>query len=292
TALGASACTVTTASIPLAPPGVQVRPAVARGYAAFETRLAPWGTWAPDYEHGVHWCPSQEAVGGPGAEFQPYLSRGHWESADAPIGRAPAGSPVWRSEDRDTWGEITTHHGWWIRVPGRRESPWCWVPGMEETPAQVAWREGDGFVGWAPDAPDWVVVDDVDYEDWYDWAFTLLGTLLDRNPDQNSLSGEARDQARRSTSQGHPREGSARRQKVGPSGNSVHAARAVLDSYVIKHPDAIAAAASRVSAGSGGGHSGSKSKSSSAKAVEAKEKEGVSLTAGATMAPPMPPAMA
>jgi hypothetical protein len=294
TALAASACTVTTITVPLAPPGVAVRREVAQGYAAYEAALAPFGTWAPDFRYGVHWCPSQEAIGGPDASFQPYLSRGHWEASVAPIGRAPAGSPVWWSEDRDTWGEITTHHGWWVRTHRPGASPWCWVPGVEETPARVAWREGDGFVGWAPEDPDDVMaLDEVEYEDWYDWTFTLIATLLDGRPDQNTLSGEAREQARRATAPGRAADGSIPHRKVGPSGSSVAAARGALTDYVAKHPDAIAAAAARQGA-TGPAVSSAKSSGTGAKhkdlkdATDAKDKEGLSVTVGVT---PLPPAM-
>jgi hypothetical protein len=301
TALATSACTVTTVSVPMAPPGVTVRPEIAQGFAAYQAALAPFGTWGPDYRYGVHWCPSQEAIGGPGASFHPYLSRGHWETSGTPIGQAPAGSPVWQSEDRDTWGEITTHHGWWVHSPSPQSSTWCWVPGTEETPARVAWREGDGFVGWAPEDPDDVIVlDEGEYESWYDWTFTLIATVLDDALDRNTLSGDAQEHARRATAPGRASDGSFPRRKVGPSGSSVAAARGALANYAVKHPEAIAAAAARYSAAehpasatstktvSASASTGTKVK----EAKDTKEKDGLSVTVG-VLPPPlgMPPAM-
>jgi hypothetical protein len=285
-ALCTPACTASVRTVPLAPAGVRVRPAIARGFAAFETRLATYGRWAPDLDYGVHWCPSADAVGG-SASFRPYVTRGHWEVSDAPIGKAPAGSPVWESDDSDTWGEITTHHGWWIHVSPTRGGPWCWVPGIDETPASVVWREGDGFVGWAPEPPDWSAVsDEVDYEDVVDWAFTLLGTLLQDRPDQNTLSGDAEKQARSATAPERAKDGSFAKRQVGPTGKSIQEARSVLNAYVLRHPDVIAAAMTKPGA-KNEKHESTSSKESS-KSSSSKKKDDASLTVGYA---PMPYAM-
>jgi hypothetical protein len=283
-AIAASACTVTgyNAVVPFALPGVRVRPEVARGYAAYGATLAAWGTWYPHADHGAVWCPGPGATGELGAPFQPYVSGGRWAFSDDPSAGAPAGSPTWKSELPGTWSEITSHHGWWVRVASDGPSPWCWVPGAEETPARVTWRLGDGFVGWAPDPPFWIVCDDVDSEDMLDWAFTLLGTLLERDPGQNLLSGDAKDRARTATTPVASADGSFKRNRVGPSGESVSAARKLLAEYVVAHPDAITAT-SAGSKKSGSGGAGSKG-SSSAKSRVSSEKPGE--------APPLPDAMA
>ena len=291
-ALAASACSVSVPRLALAPPGVRVRPEVAAGYAAYEAPLSAWGTWGPDREYGVHWCPSRAATGGPDVPFQPYLSRGHWDVAGAPGDGSEGGQPVWRSEDPDTWGEITTHHGWWIRPAGHPTS-WCWIPGTEETPGHVAWREGDGFVGWAPEPPDDVeAVDEADYDDSFDWVYTLLGTLTSDHTDQDTLTGSARDRAQAATTPVRKPNGSLQRQTVAPSGTRIAAAHQALGQYAALHPDAIAASAAlhpALAAGpssSGGGTKSSKS-SSKPKESESSEKEGV--TAGVAPAPAMPP---
>jgi len=283
-ALLAPACTVvaTTPVIPIAPPGVHVRAEVARGYAAYAAPLTAWGAWIPDRTNGVLWCPGPAATGG--EPFQPYLSHGHWDVSDTPIGGAPAGSPVWRGERSDTWSEITSHHGWWVRVADEGPTPWCWVPGAEETAARVLWREGDGFIGWAPEPPDWVVYDDADGEDLLDWTFTLLGTLLDGLPEQNQLTGPARDQARAATASSRSPGSPLQRKHVGPSSTSISAAHKTLADYVVAHPDAIAALSTAVSGGSkteSKGSSGSKKQASDEKS---KTSEAV--------APMMPSAMA
>jgi hypothetical protein len=285
-ALAASACTVSVPRVALAPPGVHVRPQVAAGYATYEAQLSPWGTWSPDRAYGVRWCPSQEATGGSDVHFQPYLSRGHWDVGDG----AEGGRPVWRSEDSDTWGEITTHHGWWVRPDGHPDT-WCWIPGAEETSGHVAWREGDGFVGWAPEPPDAEeAVDDADYDDMYDWVYSLLGTLTSGHTDQNTLTGAARDRAQAATAPARKANGSVQRQGLGPSGNSIAAARQALGQYAAQHPDALAASAAlhpSLAAGAIRGSGGSKSSKSSSKAKESSEKESVTVTAGVA-APAMP----
>jgi hypothetical protein len=290
-ALAASACTVSVPRVALAPPGVRVRPQVAAGYAAYEAQLSAWGTWSPDRTYGVRWCPSQEATGGPDVHFQPYLSRGHWDVGDG----AEGGRPVWRSEDLDTWGEITTHHGWWVRPDGH-PSTWCWIPGAAETDGHVAWREGDGFVGWAPEPPDAeAAVDDADYDDMFDWVYTLLGTLTSDHTDQNTLTGAARDRAQAATAPARKANGAVQRQLVGPSGNSIAAAHQALGQYAAQHPDALAASAAlhpALATGPSSGSGGSKSSKSSSKAKEGSEKESVTATAGAAAAPSMPPAYA
>ena len=280
----APACTIAAyaPAVPIAPPGVHVRAEVARGYAAYAAPLAAWGTWLPDSIHGVLWCPGPAATGG--EPFQPYLNRGHWDVSSAPIGGMPAGSPTWRSEASDTWSEITSHHGWWVRVADDGPSPWCWVPGAEETAARVLWREGDGFVGWAPEPPLWVACDEEDYDDSLDWTFTLLGTLLDGSPDQNQLTGPARDAARSATAPARSPGGSLPRNHVGPSGTSVTAARKILADYIIVHPNAIAATSTSPGAGGKSGSKGS-SGSSGTKRQASDEK------AKATEAPMLPSAM-
>jgi hypothetical protein len=170
------------------------------------------------------------------------------------------------------------------------------VPGVEETPARVVWREGDGFVGWAPEPPDWLSVsdDDVDYEDGLDWVFTLLGTLVGDRPDQNALSGDAEKKARSATAPARARDGSFTRKQVGPTASSIHAARAALTEYVLRHPDAIAAAL-KTSGGKadtkgseGSKKSSSSSSSSSSSNSSSKSKADASFTVGVA---PMPFAM-
>lgn len=277
-ALLVSACNIVSVVpvVPIAPRGVPVRPEVAYGYEAYADTLSAWGTWEPDGEHGVRWCPRADVIE-PG--FTPYTSRGHWALSEAPIGQAQAGSPAWVSEDSDTWGAITTRHGWWVQ---RRQ--WCWIPGVEETPGRVVWRWGDGFVGWAPEAPCWVALDDVEYEA-LDWVFTLLGTLLEHNVDQNKLDGEARQTARQATAPARaPGGGPIKGQRKGPPAKSIGDARHALDRYAATHAVTLQqaahlAAAQKGSSGSSGSSDSSGSKSSSSSKQQKKSDAG--FTAGA-----------
>ena len=299
-----SGCAVVAADLPFVPmaaPGVRLRADVARGYAEYFAALAPYGTWGPDAEHGVRWCPRSDTLGDAG-DFQPYASRGHWDAAEAPVGHAPAGSPVWTSEDSDTWGTVTTRHGWWVHVePSYGPRRWCWVPGAEETPGRVVWRTGDGFVGWAPEAPAWAAYDAVDYDS-LDWVFSLIGTLLDDTLNGNLLTGDARETARHATDRAPMTAGpTARRQAVGPSAAKVGAARKALSEYAALHQVTFAEAVARVpasgssgsarSGGSGGSSKSSKSSASDASDASAKKTSAPRVTASmyadAMMADPM-----
>jgi hypothetical protein len=154
---------------------------------------------------------------------------------------------------------------------------------MEETPARVAWREGDGFVGWAPEPPFWIVADEADYDDSLDWVFSLVGVLLDGPCDGNLLTGDAREQARSATAPEVSKNGAVARHQPAPTGDGIRTARQGLADFVTKHPDAIAANTPKSSSRSSrSNESGSKSSSS------AKKKDGVTLTAEAV---PLPSAM-
>jgi hypothetical protein len=296
--LCASGCVVVVpraAIVPMAAPGVRLRADVSRGYAAYSGALAPYGAWEPDAEHGVRWCPRSDGVG-PGGSFQPYVSRGRWGAAEAPVGRAPAGSPVWMSEDSDTWGGVTTRHGWWVHVEpldGGRE--WCWIPGAQETAGRVVWRTGDGFVGWAPEAPTADADDDAEYDN-LDWVYSLLGTLMDDGTDGNLLTGEARETARNATA---PGAGGAQRHAAAPSAAKVGDARKALSTYADLHkvtfaeavarlPVSVASSSGKASGSSGSSGSGKSSKSdASARTTSTTPKATAAVYYDAMMADPM-----
>ena len=115
----------------------------------------------------------------------------------------PDGSPYWVSGGGAvaSWEALTHHHGWWVKQPPPAATPWGWIPGTEETPAHVAWRAGDGYVGWAP-LPPVDVEQDVPEDDDLDWSFELVGSLLDDALDtgilQGDSAGEASEHTRRS----------------------------------------------------------------------------------------------
>lgn len=231
--------------IPLAPAGVYVSEDVANGYVAYAAALAGAGAWSPDATYGAHWCPSR--VGNDAQPFRPYVSRGHWTTAEvAEYGAAP-GTPYWApSEDAAPWAEITAHHGWWIDLRDGPSEPsrWCWVPGMEETPARVVWRADGDFVGWAPEPPIWIDDGDDDPALAFEWTFELLGTLLEDAIDGYVLTGDAAAGAAQATSSegsaGQPGPALSRRAPARPV---VNAARQGLLATVRAQPSVAPASA-------------------------------------------------
>jgi hypothetical protein len=272
------------ARVPLAPPGVYVDDEVADGYATYRGALADAGTWASDATYGVHWCPARPDTEGSG--FRPYVSRGHWTTSEQPAYGAEPGEPYWTSDDAAPWTDITTHHGWWIDT-GHGE--WCWVPGHEQTPARVVWRSGDGFVGWAAEPPTWVDDGGDDAAAGFEWAYELLGTLLENDgADGYVLTGDAALAAAQATAPSG-RYGEPGVTKRPPAKPVVNEARQQLVAYLRAHPDKTALANAAVATASSGhasgssGHSGgtssgsSSSSSSSTTAKRRKDSDDTSL---------------
>ena len=104
-----------------------------QAYTEFQDDLAPYGNWIDDGTYGRVWQPEGSLVG---AEFTPYYSGGHWALTEF----------GWTWVSDWSWGWAPFHYGRWIVVSGYG---WCWVPGTIWGPAWVAWRAGDGYVGWA-----------------------------------------------------------------------------------------------------------------------------------------------
>ncbi len=206
------------------------------GYQAYGVVLAPYGQWHTDPAYGVRWCP-RPATSKP---FTPYVSSGHWVPAatvSTARGNLPPEAPYWAEDAAVPRGDITMHHGWWVRDE-RVAAQWCWVPGVKETPARVLWRESDGFVGWAPEPPGVDGSDDESYDDLLSWVYELTGTLFEDAVEDNLLSDAAADAAelltglarRHEAFAGHPPV------RVGPSQTSVRTARAALADYAAAHP--------------------------------------------------------
>jgi hypothetical protein len=101
---------------------------------AFYTALAGYGTWIELTPLGRVWIPGNVPAG-----WRPY-SRGHWAYTE--VG--------WTWVSNWEWGWAPFHYGRWALDP---EHGWVWVPGTVWAPAWVAWRYGDGWVGWAPLPP-------------------------------------------------------------------------------------------------------------------------------------------
>jgi hypothetical protein len=104
----------------------------------FDDALAMHGEWIVVARYGRVWRPLHVGVG-----WQPYLY-GEWVwTADG-----------WFWLTDEPWGWATYHYGRWAWDPALG---WFWVPGFVWAPAWVAWRVGDGFVGWAPLYPEFTV---------------------------------------------------------------------------------------------------------------------------------------
>jgi hypothetical protein len=101
----------------------------------FYGRLRPYGTWVSHPRHGYVWHPRGVPHG-----WRPY-THGRW---------------AWTTEHGWTWvsyyrwGWAPFHYGRWFFDAGYG---WYWVPGRTWGPAWVAWRMGDGFIGWHPLPP-------------------------------------------------------------------------------------------------------------------------------------------
>jgi hypothetical protein len=124
------------------PPGEYVPPAppppgseISLNY--FQAQLAPYGSWVDVPPYGPAWRPV-DAMSTPG--WRPYFNHGHWEYTDA--------GWFWHSED--PYGDIVFHYGRWLQD---FRYGWVWVPGYDWAPAWVAWRQAEGFAGWAPLPP-------------------------------------------------------------------------------------------------------------------------------------------
>ena len=100
----------------------------------FYEPLSPYGRWEEVGSYGRCWIP-----GGVGADWSPY-SDGSWQYTDA----------GWYWVSDEPWGWATYHYGRWDSSP---QFGWYWVPQRQWAPAWVSWREGGGYVGWAPMGP-------------------------------------------------------------------------------------------------------------------------------------------
>jgi hypothetical protein len=101
----------------------------------FVQPLSPYGEWVDVNGYGRCWRPAHVESG-----WRPY-SNGHWEST--------ADGWYWVSDE--PWAWATYHYGRW-QLAGNYG--WVWVPQTQWAPAWVSWREGGGYVGWAPLPPE------------------------------------------------------------------------------------------------------------------------------------------
>ena len=105
---------------------------------SFREALEPYGDWVPDSPYGTVWIPYALPAG-----WRPYTT-GRWLSTDH----------GWMWLEEEPWGWAAFHYGRWAFD---ERLGWVWVPANTWAPAWVAWRHGQGYIGWAPLAPgvDW-----------------------------------------------------------------------------------------------------------------------------------------
>src|ERR1700720_3336767 len=101
----------------------------------FYDQLSPYGHWVESRAYGWVWLPY-----GIGAGWRPYAA-GHWGMTDY----------GWAWGSGGSFGWATYHYGRWTYDP---DYGWEWIPGYEWGPAWVAWRNGGGYIGWAPLPPE------------------------------------------------------------------------------------------------------------------------------------------
>jgi hypothetical protein len=100
----------------------------------FYEPLATHGRWVVVGNYGRSWIPAGVPAG-----WRPYAN-GYWQRTDA--------GWYWMSDE--PWGWATYHYGRW---DWHAQHGWIWVPHTQWAPAWVSWREGGGYVGWAPLRP-------------------------------------------------------------------------------------------------------------------------------------------
>lgn len=147
--------TVREAGAPAPAPQPAVEDADPSALTTFRPALDPYGSWVSDPKYGTVWVPHREAVG---ADFAPYVSRGHWAlTADDDW--------IWVSDYPFGWAVF--HYGRWVWISG---NGWAWVPGRTYANAWVVWRVPSAdyaYVGWAPMPPSWVWVNGYAVTLWY-----------------------------------------------------------------------------------------------------------------------------
>ena len=121
----------------------------------FRPALDPYGAWVSDSTYGTVWVPNRATVG---ADFAPYVSRGHW---------ALTADDDWIWESDYPFGWAVFHYGRWVWIPSYG---WSWVPGRRYANAWVVWRVPSAeyaYVGWAPMPPTWGWYNGFAFGVWY-----------------------------------------------------------------------------------------------------------------------------
>jgi hypothetical protein len=140
--------------------------------ATFTDQLSPYGQWVVTADYGNCWVPNQVS-----ADWQPYTV-GSWSYTDY----------GWTWVSNEPWDDVTCHYGRWAHDNDRG---WVWVAGGTWGPAWVAFRNGGGYVGWAPLPPQGtngdilVSADEINAIPAASFAFVQEGDILDQNIQQH-----------------------------------------------------------------------------------------------------------
>ncbi|HTQ79541.1 MAG TPA: DUF6600 domain-containing protein [Thermoanaerobaculia bacterium] len=100
----------------------------------FKDQLAPYGQWVGHESYGEVFVPKVDPT------WRPYTN-GSWSYTDQ----------GWAWVAAESWGWGPFHYGRWFY--DHNIGGWGWVPGTVWSPAWVAWRQGGGYLGWAPLPP-------------------------------------------------------------------------------------------------------------------------------------------
>jgi hypothetical protein len=123
-------------------------------YQVFYDDLSPYGNWVFTPDYGYVWVPDA------GPDFTPYSTSGYWTYSVY----------GWTWVSYYPWGWAPFHYGRWYYD---NWYGWAWVPGNEWGPGWVAWRQCDGYYGWAPMTPGFNVTVNVNWNliPTFSWIF-------------------------------------------------------------------------------------------------------------------------
>lgn len=107
-------------------------------FGLFYSNLSRHGHWNVSASFGRVWQPAVYH-----SSWHPYYD-GHWAYTD--LG--------WMWISGYAWGPIAYHYGTWAFDPFLG---WVWLPGYAWAPSWVVFRQGPGYVGWAPVPPSFSV---------------------------------------------------------------------------------------------------------------------------------------
>ena len=119
---------------PPPPPPADPTVVVIQSPSDFYEPLSPYGEWVTVAGYGRCWRPYNVDN-----SWRPYCN-GYWQRTDA----------GWFWVSSEPWAWATYHYGRW---DWNVNFGWVWVPQTQWAPSWVAWREGNGYVGWAPLPP-------------------------------------------------------------------------------------------------------------------------------------------